>query len=518
MPLSTIIKKECDVCGKLLQETSRIKLGDTSLITYACGHVGTESSLAVRDYASIVSDDNRRLMQYQIDGVKFLEQSNARALLADEQGLGKMVQTAALVKLHLEELKPILFVTKTTLKLQSMWEFIRWTGNRKIQVLQSSKEIAVPGLDIYITTYDLLKDEKVFAFVQPKTIILDECQAIKNHLSGRAKAVQLIAKNCEHVIGLSGTPIKNHAGEYFTILNLIQPSRFPHYQGFLDTYCDYYSGFYANKVGGLRNPERFKALTADFILRRTKADVLPDLPALTRKFYHVELNKEFNSAYRKALSELDELFYADEDENTTTAMIAIYTKMRQITGISKATEAVDFATDFLLSTDRKLVIFVHHHAVANLLQANLDKWLVDGGYSKSLMMHAGLSGDDRSRLVNQFKDDANARIMIASTLGAGEGLNLQFCSDAIVLERQWNPANEEQAEARFHRFGQINPVSITYMLASETIDEYFTELVERKRAIVASTLDNREIQWDTQGLMKELAQVLVSKGRKKWSL
>jgi len=108
--------------------------------------------------------------------------------------------------------------------------------------------------------------------------------------------------------------------------------------------------------------------------------------------------------------------------------------------------------------------------------------------------------------------------LIASTLAAGEALNLQFASDCILLERQWNPSNEVQAEDRFHRFGQINPVSCIYMIASETIDEYFTELVETKRAIVNSTLDNKEIQWDQQSLMSELATILVTKGKRAWKL
>jgi len=87
-----------------------------------------------------------------------------------------------------------------------------------------------------------------------------------------------------------------------------------------------------------------------------------------------------------------------------------------------------------------------------------------------------------------------------------------------MLERQWNPANEEQAEARFHRFGQTNTVSSSYMIASETIDEYFTELVETKRAIVSSTLDNKEIAWDQTSLMSELATVLMTRGKKAWKL
>jgi len=95
---------------------------------------------------------------------------------------------------------------------------------------------------------------------------------------------------------------------------------------------------------------------------------------------------------------------------------------------------------------------------------------------------------------------------------------LQFCSDAVMLERQWNPANEEQAEARFHRFGQENNVFVTYMLATGTIDEYFTELVEKKRSIVAGALDKKELVWEESNLMKELTTALLTRGRERWKL
>lgn len=512
MPLSTIIKKECSVCGKVAVEKDRIEFGDYKLITLICGHTTTEDVLGISDYNSIISSDGRKLMPFQIEGVKFAELSNARCLIGDEQGLGKTVQACALLKLHLAELSPTLVLTKTTIKLQWMWEIFRWVGTKKVQVIQSSKEMAIPGFDVYVVTYDLIKNEHMFDHVSIKTIIVDECQAIKNHLSGRAKAVQRFAKDAEHIIALSGTPIKNHAGEYFTILNILQPSRFATYQGFLDRFCDNYWNGYGAKVGGLSNPELFRDMTGDFIIRRTKAEVLPDLPSLSRNFHHVELNKKFNNAYKAASKELEDIFYAEENEDSMTSIIAIMTKMRQITGLSKVTECIDFVSDHLNSTDRKIVVFVHHHSVADLLNETLKQ------YTAVLNLHAGLNGDKRAELVQEFKDNSSARVLIASTLAAGEGLNLQFCSDGVVLERQWNPANEEQAEARFHRYGQVNPVNITYMIASETIDEYFTELVESKRAIVANTLDGKEVVWEESSLMKELASVLVSKGAKKWTL
>jgi len=525
VPLSKIIHKTCPTCGKVAVEASRIDFGSSKLITLQCGHVITEDVITSANYSSIVSSDGRTLRDYQVKGIEFIEASNARTLIADEQGLGKTVQSLGALKLH-PELLPALVVTKTTLKHQWFYVVIRWCGqeNYLTQVINSSKEFALPGFQVYITSYDLLKNERLFSMLPspPKTIIIDECQAIKNHLSQRAKAVQEVAKSAEHIIGLSGTPIKNNAGEYFTILNILQPTRFATYQGFLDTYCDHYWNGYGTKVGGLSDPELFSQQTSDFIIRRTRIEAAPELPIIDRQFYHVELNPKLNKAYAEASKELEDLLYKDEDEDTITSMITIMTKMRKITGISKVIECVDYVTTFLLDhteDKKKLVVFAHHHDAINLLELKLNQWLKDGGYAPALNLHAGLNADARSAMVKKFKEDDTARVMIASTLAAGEGLNLQFCDIAIMLERQWNPANEEQAEGRFIRIGQTsNHVVMVYMIASETIDEYFTEIVEQKRAIVKGTLDKESVNWDQNSLLKELAGILVTKGKKAWRL
>ncbi len=530
MALTQIIRQECPTCKKIAVEESRLKLGKTVIIKLACGHILHSESLSSdnKQYESIIFSDGCKPREYQIDAVKFAEESNVRCIIADEQGLGKTIESLSLLRLHPEKLLPAIIVCPSTVKLQWMFEIHRICGDGAkdkrflTQVIQSGKELALPGFAIYVITYDMLKNDKIFSLLPEgsiKTIIIDECQRIKNHLSDRAKAVQKIGKITPHIIAMSGTPIKNHAGEYFTVLNLVKPTLFPHYQRYIDNYCDAFSNGWGQKIGGLKDVDRFHADTKDIIIRRTKAEVLKDLPSIDRKFHHVELDKKLNKAYAAALKELDDLLYSDESEfEKATNTIAIMSKLRHITGISKVAECVDFTTEFLLSTDRKLVIFTHHQDVMGMLEAQLNPWLIDGGFAKTLVLHSGLDGNARSQLVENFKSDPTRRVMIASTLAAGEGLNLQFCSDAIILERQWNPANEEQAEGRFHRFGQLNNVSITYMLASGTIDEYFTELVEIKRSIVAATLDNKTIEWNQQSLMKELAEILLTKGRKAWSL
>jgi len=526
MALTHILKIECPVCHKLAIEQSKLTIGKTKLVKLQCGHLLNAEILLKEesDYDKIVFSDGAKPRPYQIDAIKFGEESGVRFILADEQGLGKTIEALCLLRLHPEKLLPAVYVCPTTIKLQVMREIHRICGSGPeflTQVIESGKQVAMPGFKIYVVTFDMLKKEDLFKYVpEIKTIFIDECQRIKNHLSDRAKAVQTIAEKCEHIVPMSGTPIKNHAGEYFTVLNLVAPTRFPHYQTYLDRYCDTYADSYGTKVGGLRDANRFHEMTKDIIIRRTKAQVLTDLPALDRKFFHVELDPKLNKAYEKALAELDELMYSDMMDNAFEAgslMIAIMAKLRHITGISKVPDCIEFVTDFLFSTDRKLTIFCEHTDVAEILKIKLNNWLKDGGFEPCLHLHSGLDSNARVFLVDAFQK-GNNRVLIAATKAAGEGLNLQFCSDAVMLERQWNPANEEQAEARFHRFGQLSNVSITYLVASGTIDEYFTELVERKRAIVAQTLDNKEMQWEQNSLMKELASMLATRGKVKWKL
>lgn len=528
MALSQIIRQVCPSCGKVAVELTRVKLGSSSLITLQCGHMATEGSLGSADevYEQIESSDGRKLMKYQIEGVKFLEAANARAILADMQGLGKTVQVCSLLKLHSKTLLKGVVVSPATIKEQWHHEIQRWCGLNgfRTQVIKSGKEFAAPGFDLYIITYDLLKNEKMFDYVGDdiKSVFIDECQNIKNHLSDRAKAVQRLCKNknVEHIIPMSGTPIKNNAGEYFTVLNLVKPRLFPEYTKFIRDDCDSYENGWGFKVGGLKNPDDFAAKTKDFIIRRTKEGVLSDLPKFARRFQHVELDGKVKKVYQSLISELEDVLYDDKMDamQSGAAKIAIMGKMRHIVGDSKVEVCSDSVLDFVDSCERKIVVFTHHDTVRNRLEADINQGLVERNLGSCLVLHAGLSSDGRAALITRFREDPLARVMIASTKVAGVGLNLQFCSDAIMLERQWNPADEEQAEDRFHRFGQTMPVNVNYMICSETIDEYFTELVESKRRIVAAAMDNREIAWDESSLMSELAQVLVTRGKKAWSL
>jgi hypothetical protein len=204
-------------------------------------------------------------------------------------------------------------------------------------------------------------------------------------------------------------------------------------------------------------------------------------------------------------------------------LLAILQRMRHIVGLSKIPDTVDFVTDFLLSTERKIAIAVHHNDVAKSLIEQLNVWCRMGGLGSVLEIRGSMPDSELDDVITKFNDKGSGhRILVASTLAAGEGLNLQkACNECVVMERQWNAANEEQFEARFRRIGQeSNNVIATYMTAGGTIDEMLTEINERKRALVKSgMLSSNQVAWNESEMISQLAE-MISKKRAgiKWRL
>ena len=319
-----------------------------------------------------------------------------------------------------------------------------------------------------------------------------------------------------NVIALSGTPIKNHAGEYFPILNILHPELFPYREPFIRDWVDSYSDGYGSKLGGIKpyRLDSFKKLTDPFIFNYTREQVAPDLPTVDRQPLFVEIeNKEVRKAYGKAL---DEFIDAAEDEDSSTSIIGKLAKLRHIVGFSKIVPVKDYIDEFVESTEgkRNLIVFVHHKDVGELL----TKRLKDSGY-KVLTYTSDLGTNQRFAVIEQF-NQAEGTILVASTGAAGEGVTIKNCNDLIMMERQWNPASEEQAEARPINYEtKDSKINVIYPTAVGTIDEMFANIVGRKRANVNRTLTgDRTIAWDSDSIMKELAQELVRKGKNAWKI
>ena len=524
----------CTVCGKIAFEESRINTGTETLSKLRCGHIMKFKVLVPtveaepEDYF-YASNTGKHLMPFQDETVSFIYNAGGRCLVAHEQGLGKTVCSLAALA-QKPEMMPALVLCKSNLMWQWAKQSVEWLpGDIIPQILSTSKDIVIPGCDIYIVSYDMIRrlpvETILLGFSHIKTVILDECQHIKTTTSKRTIGVRMLTTDRPYVMALSGTPIKNHAGEFFSILNILHPERFPSKEYYEHNFVDTYWDGRTYKMGGLKDDEYFREKTSDFILRYEQKDVLPDLPPFTRTFDYYDIDADLKQAYDSVAEELQNFLDKEGDGAFGFAnyqyVMAYLTKMRQITGVAKVPAAVDKITDLMENTQHKMVVFLHHHIARDLLIRGLNEWCDANAFLRPLLI-SDQNPEEREKIKKSFIENKDRRIIVLGTLSSGEGVDglQEACSKMIVLERQWNPANEEQAEKRLHRMGQLMPVEANYLVAVGTVDELFTEMVERKRQITKETYGDSEVeQWNETSTVQGLVGAIMSKrGGKKWQI
>jgi SNF2 family DNA or RNA helicase len=464
------------------------------------------------------------LRPYQIEDILMAPRANFRVLYNHEVGLGKTAMGA--MATHLFEKTPAIILCKTALKYQWFRQILEWT-NELSQVIKQPDDSLLP-VPFYIVSMDLARKFKPedWERFNAQTIIIDECQHIKNIEAKRTSALRKLSRNVPHVIALSANAIENRFTEYFPVLNILKPESFRNLDSFIHTWVLWYYDRYSGKMKGdrVKNPKLWREATKSFIIRRLKSDVLKELPPVQKNNHFYNLEKEFGLEYERYTKEF--LNYFDNTKDTGfslfTNILPYLQKMRHLTGRAKVESVVDFTTEFLLSTalengdspeiranqtPRKIVLFVHFKDVAESIAHNLDEWLRDGGYKPCLKYTSNLDAEQRNNLVLEFEKDPERRVMIASLLAAGEGLNLQFCADSVLVDRHWNHSKEEQAVVgRFHRIGQQHDsVNANYMLALGTIDEWLTQIVARKELIVREANDGVAANFDEMSIVLELA-------------
>ena len=518
------LQHRCPHCNKNVNEKSRYNIGKLLTITLECGHTEFRKQVQESSLSTIKSKSGKVLYPFQERGVNFIEKANLRVLLADEMGLGKTGQTCVALLKHPEAL-PAIIICKSAVKYNWLRELVDWGGTDLLpQVIVNSNTPLLPGFKTYIVSFDMLRRMNGKLLESDcKTLVVDECQLVKNRGALRTQNVQDLMKNLENIIALSGTPIKNRMSEYYNILNLIRPEVFSNYEEFERNFIrhGYRNGKWVEI--GLKNADYFAQKTSSFVIRRTREEVLPELPLIDRSFYWTDLGPEVAEAYDKEVREL--IAYAQSSPNAMAKLnkraylVAKLARLRHLTGISKINTAIDFTMEFLGSTNRKLVLFVHHKEVLAEISAKLDSLCKELGLPKVLTLVSGLTPAKMDEVVLKFQG-GDHRVLIASTLSGGEGINLQSCADCVMVERQWNPSNEMQAESRFARIGQVaKKIKATYLVALGTIDEYFTNLVERKRGIINSAMNKEDAEtWDTNSIMQELVDEIVKRGVTSWKM
>ncbi len=537
---------KCEQCGakaEILKETE-MKLGAKrqKITKLKCGHtriVDCDSTSPFEDltfdgdsncahvwgtgrYRTICTLCNaKRLYEYQIEGARFLEKTNGCGALFDEQGLGKTIQFLAYLKYNPSAF-PYLWVTKSGIKYQHGREILRILGDDYVpQVLTTGKQKPIMGVKGYLISWDLFRrfpDLNVFSHCQ--SIFLDECQALSNPDSQRTRAIRQVAKMIPRKVPASGTFWKNRGSEAFVALNMLAPARFPSFERFKKYDVEKYWHGNREKEGGLR--PNFIEEIADIAIRRERKDVMPELPLITR----IKLNCELPEYARKALDKEEDKYLAlmdgleiDGGANSfagTAALNQSIMIMRQIIGIAKVDTTVEHAKEFLEETDEKLVIFRHHIEVGSMLETQLREWCKENDEPEPLVLDGGMSAEARFDIQNKF-NSPHYRLLIASQLSAGEGLNLQTCHSCIMHERQWNPGNEEQCEGRFIRIGQESDrVTATYVHAVETVDTDLDAIVEGKRVRFHNSMNKGEmIVWNEDEIKQEIANKIRERRKKR---
>lgn len=538
----TRLQDKCEVCHKVAVtanetfiEIKDVTKPDVKIIKLTCGHMIIREIPKGTLFQTLQSDDGKTPYKFQINGMRFIESALASykgAIVADEMGLGKTIQVLGYIKFHPEQ-GPFLIIVKSALKFQWFKEILRWCGVEYLaQVLDTSNEFVVPGLKCYIISYDLLipkvRQTKTKTINQGfditkldfiKTVILDECQQIKNPDSSRTQQVRRIVKD-KKVIGLSGTPWKNRGSEYFSILNMVHPTKFSSYAQFVHNWVDIYFDGNKSKQGGIRNIKMFKEYTQDFVIRREISDAEVDMPDVNRTVFNSELNNIEQRTYDDEESEFVKWynqFIIDGTEDKVNGMqiIAKLARMRHITGLAKIPATMEFVDEFIEDTNRKLCIFVHHKDVGDILYRELKAKY--GNDMPVVKITGEMNSYDRTESQDTFNNSPRA-LLIASTLAAGEGLNLQTCSDAIMHERQWNPQNEDQAApGRFRRIGSTAKViNVIFTIADGTVDSILHNIVETKRGHFHNTMNRGELNaWNENSIVREMATTIVERWKAK---
>lgn len=437
------------------------------------------------------TDSRKCAYQFQREGVAFAESTQLRCLIADAMGLGKTIQALISIKRNKVISYPCLAIVKGATTFQWAKEYGEWVSHNFTSCMPiTSRSHIIPGFDFYILSMDMIGKQDIIEKLLTlgiKSIIIDECQNFKDPNAKRTEGLIKFIKlgKIEYIIALSGTPIKNRVGEYGVILNLLAPGYFPN--STLERYWfkpeeKITSSGRMTTVYQRLNPmyvDRFKEVTSKFILRRERHDVLTNLPPLTRDYQIIEIDDvAIKNTYNRTLDLFKNWLSDNKSGANSTQLLGWLAQLRAITGQAKCKNALEWTKDFIESTEESLAIGIHHQSVRDTLYL-----ILEGMGVRPLK----LSGEDsvyrKADIVRRFTQGDN-RILVINSIAGGVGLNLQTCAQALVLERQWNSADEEQFEARFHRDGQQKAVTITYMIAKGTIDEFFHEMVEKKRRIL----------------------------------
>lgn len=523
-----LVQPTIDQLPKVKQVTivKETKLKTGTLVKYSCGHSVLESFIEVvknPEYLSLTK--GYEAYEYQKIGVEFGKRSNYNWLCADEMGLGKTVQALLAYRAVAKTIGRALFVVPAGTFYQWVAQFKEWCSadGLALQPIVSSANPILPIFDAYIVSMDLLPDliDKILP-LKIQIVIADEVQSFKNPRSARSQAlVKLIQTGLiPHKIFLSGTPIKNRAGEYFTVLNLLAPGHFPSWKNFCTRWLEperSKSGAIIYKRLRKYSVDAFRELTSKWIIRRETAEVAPDLPSIRFNYQEVEITDQLIKKSYNAQLDLFANWLNAPGAKSNIGLLGWLAKLRHETEFAKIPAVAELAKDFLDSTEEsnaKLAIGIHHKDVRDSLHFSLEPY-------GALKLSGENSPQEKQTIKERFWRPEN-RVLVINEQSGGVGTDgLQVCNNVFIVARQWSPADEEQFIKRFNR-DRSNlvkdgimtaeqaslPTYVTVLMAHNTIDVFFHEQNEDKKRILKDAYGNWDLASDTDSLM-ELSMKVV---------
>ena len=431
------------------------------------------------------------LMEFQKEGVGFIESRNGNVIVGDEMGTGKTITVLTYISNH-PELTPVVIVVPATLKYNWKKEADKWLlTKRDIQILESKKTKKLKkSSDIIIVNYDIVHAwRKEIANINPKVLVLDECHAIKTSTTKRTKGVKHIAKKAKHIIPMSGTPAINRPAELYNSIKLVEPELFGSFQSYAQRYCDAYFNGYGWEYKGGSNLEELYDILSNIMIRRKKEDVIKDLPEKRRTFVSLDLTNI--SDYNKAENDFIEWVRENKgkraaDRASSAEKLVKVGTLRLLAVRGALANSIQWIKNFLADYDGKLVVFAVHKEIISALMEEFGDIAVkiDGSVP---------TGEVRQTIVEKFQNDKNIRLFVGNIKAAGVGITLTASSNIVFLELPWTPGELEQAEDRCHRMGQKNAVNIWYLLAENTIEMELAKMIDSKRNILSQVLDGQVI-------------------------
>jgi superfamily II DNA or RNA helicase len=437
------------------------------------------------------------LRHYQREGLGwlvFLEGLGLGGCLADDMGLGKTIQVLALLLRRKAEVtaaglphRPTLVVVPKSLVFNWMDEarkfspelrVVNHTGNARLEIAGDLSEH-----DIVITTYGTLRRDIIrHRETEFDYVVLDEAQSIKNAASQAAKACRLL--KARHRLALTGTPVENHIGELWSIFEFLNPGQLGSAARLRRFLAD-----------GRGSADLVARAVRPYLLRRTKAEVLSDLPEKTEQTLFVELGEE----QRKAYDELRHHFRAELSGRigrlgigrSRIAVLEALLRLRQtachpglvdparIDDPSAKLDALLEQLDEVIDEGHKVLVFSQFTSFLAILRRKLDARPLPYEY---------LDGrtTDRQARVARFQEDPDCRLFLVSLKAGGQGLNLTAADYIYILDPWWNPAVEAQAVDRAHRIGQLRRVFAYRLIARDTVEEKILALQDKKRELAES--------------------------------